>query len=68
MFGPATNERVELSLDMQAETGGERLRERPAGGTGKHKVRLTAPGQIDADLFARAEPGLRRRKLGIGLR
>ncbi|MDP1534461.1 MAG: DUF5655 domain-containing protein, partial [Rubrivivax sp.] len=52
MIGPATNDRVELGLNMKGVAGGERLLEQAAGGMCSHKVKLTDAAQVDAELLA----------------
>jgi hypothetical protein len=50
MIGPATNTRVEVGLNMKGVKGTERLLELPPGGMCNYKVKLTSPGEVDAEL------------------
>jgi hypothetical protein len=50
MNGPATNTRVEVGLNMKGVKGTERLLELPPGGMCNYKVKLTSPGEVDAEL------------------
>lgn len=50
MLGPATNTRVELGLNLKGAEGAGRLEAQPAGGMCSHRVKLTAPEQVDAEL------------------
>jgi len=52
MVGPTTNTRVEVGLNMKGVPGTERLLELPAGGMCSYKVKLTDPGDVDAELVA----------------
>jgi hypothetical protein len=52
MVGPATNTRVEVGLNMKGVPGTDRLEALPAGQMCQHKVRVTAPAQVDAELVA----------------
>ena len=52
MIGPATNTRVEVGLNMKGVKGTERLEELPPGGMCNYKVRVTSPGEVDAELVA----------------
>jgi hypothetical protein len=51
MIGPATNTRVEVGLNMKGMKGKGRLEELPPGGMCSHKVRVTAPAEVDAELI-----------------
>lgn len=51
MIGPGTNTRVDLGLNMKDVPGTDRLLAQPAGGMCQYKVRLTAPGEVDAELL-----------------
>ncbi len=55
MLGPATNTRVELGLNMKGVAATERLVEQPPGGMCQYKVKLTAPEECDAEVFAWAK-------------
>jgi hypothetical protein len=50
MIGPATNTRVEVGLNMKGVKGKGRLEELPAGGMCSHKIRVTVPAEVDAEL------------------
>jgi hypothetical protein len=52
MVGPATDTRVEVGLNMKGVPGTDRLEALPAGQMCQHKVRVTAPAQVDAELVA----------------
>jgi hypothetical protein len=51
MVGPATNTRVEVGLNMKGVPGTDRLLELPPGGMCQYKVKLTQPGDVDAELL-----------------
>ena len=52
MIGPATNTRVEVGLNMKDVKGTARLEEQKPGGMCQYKVKVTAPGEVDAELIA----------------
>lgn len=51
MIGPATNNRVEVGLNMKGVKATDRLQELPAGQMCTYKVKLTTPGEVDAELM-----------------
>ena len=51
MIGPATNTRVEVGLNMKGVKATARLEALPAGQMCNYKVKLTDPGQVDAELI-----------------
>jgi hypothetical protein len=51
MIGPATNTRFEVGLNMKGVPGTDRLLAQPAGGMCQYKVKLAAPGEVDAELL-----------------
>ncbi|HMO65885.1 MAG TPA: DUF5655 domain-containing protein, partial [Verrucomicrobiota bacterium] len=51
MIGPATNTRVEVGLNVKGLPGTERLLAQPPGGMCQYKVKLTRPGEVDAELL-----------------
>ncbi len=51
MIGPATNTQVEVGLNMKGVAGGERLKALPPGGMCQYKVRVSAVGEVDAELI-----------------
>lgn len=51
MLGPATNTRVELGLNLKGLEGAGRLEAQPPGGMCTHRVKLTSPEQVDAELI-----------------
>lgn len=51
MVGPATNTRLEVSLNMKGVPGGDRLEEQAPGGMCSHKVRLTSVAEVDDELI-----------------
>ena len=51
MIGPATNTRVEVGLNLKGVKGTERLVELPPGGMCSCKVKLTSPGEVDAEMI-----------------
>ncbi len=52
MVGPATNDRVEVGLNMKGVPATPRLAEMPAGGMCQYKVRVTDVDQVDDELIA----------------
>ena len=52
MLGPATNSRVELGLNAKDLPVDQRLLEQPKGSMCNYVVRLTDPGQADADVLS----------------
>jgi hypothetical protein len=52
MLGPATNTRVEVGLNVKGLAADPRLLEQPQGSMCNYIVRLTEPGQADAQLIA----------------
>ena len=52
MVGPATRTQVEIGINAKGLKGGERLVELPPGGMCPYKVRISTPGEIDAELAA----------------
>lgn len=52
MIGPATNSRVEVGLNMKDVPGTARLAVQAPGGMCQYKVKLTDPGEVDAELLA----------------
>jgi hypothetical protein len=51
MIGPATNSRVEVGLNMKGVPGTDRLQAQAPGGMCQYKVRLSGPGEVDAELI-----------------
>jgi hypothetical protein len=51
MLGPGTNTRIDVGLNMKEVPGTDRLLAQPAGGMCQYKVRLTTPGEVDAELI-----------------
>lgn len=51
MVGPATNTRVEVSLNMKGVPATDRLEALPAGQMCQYKVRLTDAAQVDDELL-----------------
>ena len=51
MVGPATNTRVEVGLNMKGVPGTDGLLELPPGGMCQYKVKLSQPGDVDAQLL-----------------
>jgi hypothetical protein len=51
MLGPGTNTRIDVGLNMKDVPGTDRLLAQPAGGMCQYKVRLTTPGEVDAELI-----------------
>lgn len=52
MVGPATNDRVEVGLNMKGVAETPRLAAMPAGGMCQYKVKVTEPSQVDEELVA----------------
>jgi hypothetical protein len=52
MIGPATNSQVEVGLNVKDLDPHDRLRAVPPGQMCNYKVRLGAPGEVDATLLA----------------
>ena len=52
MVGPATNDRVEVGLNMKGVPATSRLAEMPAGGMCQYKVKVTDAAQVDDELIA----------------
>lgn len=52
MIGPGTNTRVDVGLNMKDVPATGRLEGQPAGGMCQYKVKVTDPGQVDAELIA----------------
>ena len=53
MLGPGTKTRVDLGINLKDSAGAlrtARVVEQPAGGMCTHKVALTAPSEVDADI------------------
>jgi hypothetical protein len=51
-IGPATNTRVEVGLNMKGVPATSRLEEMPPKSMCQYKVRVTAVGEVDAELIA----------------
>jgi hypothetical protein len=51
MLGPATNTRFEVGLNLKGVPGTPRLEEQPPKGMCSHKVKLTTPAEVDAELL-----------------
>ncbi len=51
MLGPATKEQIELGLNVKTLPASARLKAQPPGGMCQYTVRLSAPGDIDAELL-----------------
>ena len=51
MLGPATKAEVELGLNVKALPASARLKALPPGGMCQYAVRLSGPGDIDAELM-----------------
>ena len=51
MLGPATKAEVELGLNVKALPASPRLKALPPGGMCQYAVRLSGPGDIDAELM-----------------
>ena len=49
---PATKTRVDLGLNLKGTPGTDRLLEEKPGGMCTHKVRLVAPGDVNAEMKA----------------
>jgi hypothetical protein len=52
MIGPGTSTRVDIGLNMKNVPATDRLRAMPAGGMCQYQVRVTDPGEVDAQLIA----------------
>lgn len=52
MIGPASNDRVEVGLNMKGVPETPRLAAMPAGGMCQYKVKVTEPSQVDEELIA----------------
>ena len=52
MLGPATKAEVELGLNVKTLPASARLKALPPGGMCQYAVRLTKPGDIDAELMS----------------
>jgi len=52
MIGPATNTRFEVGLNLKGVAGAGRLEELPPKGMCSHKVKLSGPAEVDAELLA----------------
>ena len=52
MLGPATKTRVELGLNVKDLEPSERLNEQPKGSMCNYVVKVTAPAEVDDQLFA----------------
>jgi hypothetical protein len=52
MLGPATKDQVELGLNAKGLAASPRLKTLPPGGMCQYSVRLSAVGEIDAELLA----------------
>ena len=50
MVGPATNNRVEVGLNMKGVPGTSRLEALPPGGMCQYRVKLTSASDVDRDL------------------
>jgi len=50
--GPATKTQVEIGLNAKQLRGSDRLKEQKPGGMCQYKVRLSDPGEVDAELVA----------------
>jgi hypothetical protein len=51
MLGPATKDQVELGLNVKSLPASTRLKALPPGGMCQYAVRLSGPGEIDAELM-----------------
>ena len=51
MLGPATKDQVELGLNVKSLPASTRLKALPPGGMCQYAVRLSVPGDIDAELM-----------------
>ncbi len=51
MVGPATQDRIEVGLNMKGVPATDRLAAMPAGGMCQYKVKVTAADQVDAELL-----------------
>ena len=61
MIGPGTKTRVDVGINMKGVKGTDRLVELPPGGMCQYKVAVTEAREIDKELVALGEAGLRRR-------
>ena len=52
MLGPSTKDQIELGLNATNLPASARLKAMPPGGMCQYTVRLSAPGEIDAELMA----------------
>jgi len=52
MLGPATKDQIELGLNVKTLAASPRLKALPPGGMCQYTVRLSKPGDIDAELMA----------------
>jgi hypothetical protein len=52
MLGPATKDQVELGLNVKSLPASARLNAMPPGGMCQYIVRLSKPGDIDAELMS----------------
>jgi hypothetical protein len=52
MIGPGANTRVDVGLNMKDVPGTERLKAMPPGGMCQYQVRVTDPGEVNAELIA----------------
>ncbi|MGC4045770.1 MAG: DUF5655 domain-containing protein [Armatimonas sp.] len=50
MVGPATKTAVEVGLNQKSLAGTDRLITQPDGGMCSHKIRLSSPAEVDAEL------------------
>jgi hypothetical protein len=50
-LGPATKEQVELGLNAKSLPASARLKALPPGGMCQYSVRLSKPGEVDAELL-----------------
>ena len=51
MVGPATQDRIEVGLNMKGVPATDRLAAMPAGGMCQYKVKVTTADQVDAELL-----------------